>query len=176
MPTPLDNPYHHSSQQDQHAFNGLMKLATSDDAFLWTGRPYSIWVTIKKQLNNGQSLLSTFILFYLNAIFFIFLIRGLTAAIVIGVFLLIFSSIAAIEYRRRQTFYGITAKEIWVKRPNAQLVQYPISQLTRLTAQETSLSYSTIQGSVYEKTFLFQNIHAPEKLHQIISQLQPKNS
>lgn len=177
MQQPLDHPYQlQPEQHDKKAYNSLLQLEQPPQPFVWTGRPYSLWVDVKREVNSEPRFLLFPFVFYPLGIFYCYAEYSLWTGVAFGVVVALLALLAVLlpQYYRQHTFYGITAEEVWVKKPFKTLEKYPIASLTRLTAQATSLSYSFIKNNEYEKYFLFKNIHQPENLHTLISNFQQK--
>lgn len=174
MNDPLDHPYQLAEQQDQLAFNGLVALEQPLKPFLWTGRPYSLRTDFIHLFKVEGCFSSIWILCY--GLFLLAQWQTGTMATFLfwsGLVLVpLFTAIAVVEQRRRQTFYGITAKEVWVKLPKEPLIKYTIAAMTHFNVYPTGLSCSILRGVVEENCTLFYNIDNSSVPYNLLLSLQ----
>lgn len=174
MHDPLDDLYYLDNKHDQLAYNGLMELEEIQEELLWTSLP------IKKS-GLKDRLIEVFLLpfVFCGSLLLSEIAEHLTwwsfTLTFIGAMLFnLFHSWQA-ERARKQTFYGISATTIWIKRHKLPLKQFHIPDLSYLSLEDDVFSYSTIDRQVYNKYTIMGNIPNSEAVYQLLLQLQQEN-
>ncbi|MFK7797826.1 MAG: hypothetical protein AB8E82_10265 [Aureispira sp.] len=169
-------------QYDPKASAQLEPLTTSEEVFLWTGRPQALWMDFTpKQFSKEQKTAFLYCLGFVGVVLlfssqlnvqFLFLLLKLLMLSVLGTLLVL---ILTESYRRHRTFYGITQQELWVRMPNKRLLKYHIPSLQLLLMYKNSVCYDSQVNGMANRHFIFKNIAEVEQVFALIWQINQEH-